>query len=221
MPWAVPAGAPCSCWSTGTPPASPAGRERAGFFPHLLDPRWKTSYDGSGYGGGRAAGGPPGLQNRRGRRSRPGVFRFAPAPATGSEPPFWHEVPPGWRNLLAGPGGSSPPTATHVVGLAVGGPPCGRRLETRPFLWKGVRRYVQYPILCPPQALQHLQCPGGRTAPRRPPGRGGGVCHPAGPPERFLFRHRPAVGPPLVEYIIYVHEDDFELAQAALQGTLN
>ena len=77
------------------------------------------------------------------------------------------------------------------------GPPCGRRLETRPFLWKGVRRYVQYPILCPPQALQHLQCPGGRTAPRRPPGRGGGVCHPAGPPERFLFRHRPAVGPPL------------------------
>gem|GEM_PF-4461091 len=122
---------------------------------------------------------------------------FAPAPATGSEPPFWHEVPPGWRNLLAGPGGSSPPTATHVVGLAVGGPPCGRRLETRPFLWKGVRRYVQYPILCPPQALQHLQCPGGRTAPRRPPGRGGGVCHPAGPPERFLFRHRPAVGPPL------------------------
>ena len=24
-----------------------------------------------------------------------------------------------------------------------------------------------------------------------------------------------------VEYIIYVHEDDFELAQAALQGTLN
>ena len=27
--------------------------------------------------------------------------------------------------------------------------------------------------------------------------------------------------PPSVEYIIYVHEDDFELAQAALQGTLN
>ncbi len=26
---------------------------------------------------------------------------------------------------------------------------------------------------------------------------------------------------PSVEYIIYVHEDDFELAQAALQGTLN
>ena len=32
-PWVVPAGAPCSCWSTGTPPASPAGRERADFFP--------------------------------------------------------------------------------------------------------------------------------------------------------------------------------------------
>ena len=27
--------------------------------------------------------------------------------------------------------------------------------------------------------------------------------------------------PPSVEYIIYVHEDDFELAQAALRGTLN
>ena len=27
--------------------------------------------------------------------------------------------------------------------------------------------------------------------------------------------------PPSVEYIIYVHEDDFELAQAALGGTLN
>ena len=27
--------------------------------------------------------------------------------------------------------------------------------------------------------------------------------------------------PHSVEYIIYVHEDDFELAQAALQGTLN
>ena len=27
--------------------------------------------------------------------------------------------------------------------------------------------------------------------------------------------------PPSVEYIIYVHEDDFELAQAALQGPLN
>ena len=83
-----PAGAPCSCWSTGTPPASPAGRERAGFFPHLLDPRWKTSYDGSGYGGGRAAGGPPGLQNRRGRRSRPGVFDSHPPPPRAQNRPF-------------------------------------------------------------------------------------------------------------------------------------
>ena len=32
MPWAVPAGAPCSCWSTGTPPASPAGRGEGRIF---------------------------------------------------------------------------------------------------------------------------------------------------------------------------------------------
>ena len=33
------------------------------------------------------------------------------------------------------------------------------------------------PLLCPPQALQHLQRPGGPDSSRRPPGCRGGVCH--------------------------------------------
>ena len=84
-----------------------------------------------------------------------------------------------------------------------------------------MRRYVQYPILCPPQALQHLNAQ--EVGQLRAALQDAGV--------EFIIRQDRQNGsffgiglqlvPPSVEYIIYVHEDDFELAQAALQGTLN
>ena len=82
-PWASPGGIPCSCWSCGTAPASPAER---GTPAGSLDNPAKPDKIESEHGGGRAAGGPPGLQNRRGRCSRPGVFDSHPPPPAQNRP---------------------------------------------------------------------------------------------------------------------------------------
>ncbi len=158
-----------------------------------------------------------------------------------------HAVPPGRRNLLAWSGGSSLPTATHCAavggsaalrmphtpcgccfGLAVGGPPCGRRLETRPFLGKGACRHVQIPLLARRRlcntfnaqevgqlraALQDAGVEFVITQDSRPVGgfSGYGTSGPA--------LHLGAGAAPF-EYTVYVHKDDLALAESAIQGTV-
>lgn len=133
-------------------------------------------------------------------------------PATRLRTALLHEVPPGWRNLQPGRAVLRLQPRPTLLGSGVGGRPCVSWKQG--LLWKGVRRYVQYPILCPPQALPAPSTQEVGRLPRRPPGRG----------VEFVIQQdqsfdRPRTAVPPFGYTIYVHEDDFELAQAALRGT--